>query len=416
MTKLSAAALILAAGRGSRIGGLQPKQYISLNGKALIRRTAECFLTYKNNKKEIIAPVIIVVNSGDRILYEQALGDLRDKIILAEGGATRQESVLSGLRALNRQEHMPDYVHIHDGARPFVSHALLDKIHAGLTPQNGIVPALPIAETLKRVDKRGFIVETLAREGLYAAQTPQSFPFLKILEIHEKAAAANRNDFTDDSAPAEVYGLPVKYIEGDSNNIKITWEKDIAVANRLLQMTENNTLRSENAPLSPPFPDIRTGNGYDVHRLGSGDGVILCGVKIPCPLALQGHSDADAALHALTDALLATCGAGDIGVHFPPSNPRWKGVDSAVFVNHAAEIVRKNGGQIINIDISLICETPQISPYRAAMIKSLQTMLQLPQERVSVKATTNETLGFIGRQEGIAAIATVNVFYKHDNI
>lgn len=374
----------------------------------LIRRTVEIFLNYQGKNSgqvKSIAPIIVVVNPADAILYRQALGDLADKILLADGGATRQESTLNGLHLLKTQMPTPSYVHIHDGARPFVSHDLLDKIHAALAPIYSLVPVLPVAETLKRLDAQDFITETVPRGRLYAAQTPQIFPFAAILAVHEQAAAAGRTDFTDDSALAEAYGLPVKTVAGDSRNIKITWEKDIAMADSLLQ-------QSEAAKTKPPFPDIRTGNGYDVHKLAVGSGVILCGVPVPCSLALQGHSDADVALHALTDALLATCGEGDIGVHFPPSDRQWKGAASEIFVRRAAEIVAQKGGQIVNIDITLICETPKIAPHRAAMVAKLQTMLGLTAERVSVKATTNETLGFIGRSEGIAAIATANVYYS----
>ncbi|KAA6205897.1 MAG: bifunctional 2-C-methyl-D-erythritol 4-phosphate cytidylyltransferase/2-C-methyl-D-erythritol 2,4-cyclodiphosphate synthase [Candidatus Tokpelaia sp.] len=402
---------MLAAGRGLRAGGRHPKQYARLGGVPLIRRTVEIFLNYRGkngSQVKSVAPVIVVVNPADAVLYRQALGDLADKILLADGGATRQESTLNGLHLLKTQRPPPSYVHIHDGARPFVSHDLLDKIHAALAPIYGLVPVLPVAETLKRLDTQDFIAETVPRGRLYAAQTPQIFPFAAILAVHEQAAAAGRTDFTDDSALAEAYGLPVKSIAGDSRNIKITWEEDIAMADSLLQQSG----QSEAAETKPLFPDIRTGNGYDVHRLGTGSGVVLCGVRIPCSLVLQGHSDADVALHALTDALLATCGAGDIGSHFPPSEQEWRGAASEIFVRRAAEIVAQKGGQIVNVDITLICEAPKIAPYRAAMAENLQTMLDLAAGRVSVKATTNETLGFIGRGEGIAAIATANVYYQ----
>lgn len=408
--EISVAALILAAGRGRRAGGGRPKQYASLSGVPLIRRTVENFLAYNresSGQSAKIAPIIVVVNPADEILYQQALGDLAGTVLTVAGGATRQESTLSGLRRLQELGSEPAYVHIHDGARPFVSPDLLARLYAGREPGCGIIPVLPVADSLKRLDARGFIAGAVPRERLFAAQTPQLFPFKAILSVHEQAAAAGRNDFTDDSALAAAYGLPVKTVAGDSRNSKITWEEDIAMANSLLQTAE----KGEKAASARPFPDIRTGNGYDVHRLGAGSGVVLCGVFIPCPLALQGHSDADVALHALTDALLATCGAGDIGSHFPPSEQKWRGAASEIFVRRAVEIVAQAGGRLVNVDITLICEEPHIAPHRAAMAAKLQAMLGLAAERVSVKATTNETLGFIGRGEGIAAIATANVYY-----
>jgi 2-C-methyl-D-erythritol 4-phosphate cytidylyltransferase/2-C-methyl-D-erythritol 2,4-cyclodiphosphate synthase len=235
------------------------------------------------------------------------------------------------------------------------------------------------------------------RAGLFAAQTPQGFPFDAILEAHEKAAESRRGDFTDDAAIAEWAGMPVEIVAGSPDNVKLTWARDIAMADDKLS--------------HGLFPDVRTGNGYDVHAFGPGDHVTLCGVAIPYEKSLTGHSDADVGLHALTDALLATCGAGDIGTHFPPSDPQWKGAASRRFVEHAAGIVRAKGGRIANADITLICEAPKIGPHREKMVEALSGMLGIVAERISVKATTNEKLGFIGRSEGIAAIATAGVIY-----
>jgi 2-C-methyl-D-erythritol 4-phosphate cytidylyltransferase/2-C-methyl-D-erythritol 2,4-cyclodiphosphate synthase len=258
---------------------------------------------------------------------------------------------------------------------------------------------MPVADTLKREARDGTVAETVPRAGLHAAQTPQGFPFAAILDAHEKAFRAGRGDFTDDAAIAEWVSMPVRLVTGSPDNVKLTWARDIAMADQRL------------AGSGSRFPDIRTGNGYDVHSFEAGDHVVLCGVPIPHDKKLAGHSDADVGLHALTDALLATCGAGDIGTHFPPSDPQWKGATSRLFVEHAADLVRQRGGRIANADVTLICEAPKIGPHRAAMTAAMAGMLKISPDRISVKATTNEKLGFIGRQEGIAAIATASVAY-----
>jgi len=417
-------AVLLAAGQGLRFGGDRPKQYQLVGSEPLLRRSVRVFADYGK-----IGSIIVVVPKGGMAVAEQVLGAFAGKVRLVEGGATRQQSALIGLRECQSLEHFqqkwtpvlrrkmrknkeleqftepgevktalaPDYVHIHDAARPFPSHHLLDKIISALTPQSGIVPALAVADTLKKANETGEIVATVDRQGLYRAQTPQSFPFAAILAAHEQAWQQGRDDFTDDASIAEYYGLPCKLIEGEASNIKITQPQDLEQANKM------------NNPSS--FPDLRTGNGYDVHALEAGEGVILCGIMIAHHSKLSGHSDADVALHALTDALLATMGAGDIGTHFPPSDPQWRGASSHIFVEHALELIRARGGRLVNIDITLIAEAPKITPRRAAMVARLAEILQLEAQRISVKATTNERLGFIGREEGIAAIATANVLY-----
>jgi 2-C-methyl-D-erythritol 4-phosphate cytidylyltransferase/2-C-methyl-D-erythritol 2,4-cyclodiphosphate synthase len=243
----------------------------------------------------------------------------------------------------------------------------------------------------------GLVGRTVPRDGLFAAQTPQGFGSDAILAAHERAHAAGRENFTDDAAIAEWAGIAVRLVEGSPDNVKLTWAREIEMANARLS--------------AGLLPDVRTGNGYDVHCFGPGDHVTLCGVAIPHAKTLSGHSDADVGLHALTDALLATCGAGDIGTHFPPSDMKWKGAASRIFVEEAVRIVRARGGRIANADITLIAESPKIGPHRAAMVAELASMLGISPERVSVKATTNERLGFIGREEGIAAIATASVVY-----
>ena len=259
------------------------------------------------------------------------------------------------------------------------------------------IPALAVSDTLKKADKK-VICGTVERAGLYAAQTPQAFPYLAILKAHISAVESGRSDFTDDASICEWAGIPVNIVEGSPDNVKLTWKRDIELA--------DERLSSHSA-----FPDVRTGNGYDVHSFEPGDHVTLCGVDIPHDAKLNGHSDADVALHALTDALLATRGAGDIGTHFPPSDPQWRGAASSIFVKHAVSIVRAAGGRIANADITLICEAPKVGPHRQAMTATLSELLDIDADRVSVKATTNEKLGFIGRKEGIAAIATATVVY-----
>jgi 2-C-methyl-D-erythritol 4-phosphate cytidylyltransferase/2-C-methyl-D-erythritol 2,4-cyclodiphosphate synthase len=261
-----------------------------------------------------------------------------------------------------------------------------------------VLPAIPVLDTLKRGGNDGCVTETVPRAGLFAAQTPQSFRFDAILAAHEQAALAGAGEFTDDAAIAEWAGIPVTLVAGAVDNVKLTIMRDIAMADERLSTTV--------------LPDVRTGNGYDVHQLEPGDGVTLCGVFIPHDQTLKGHSDADVALHALTDALLATCGAGDIGDHFPPSDPQWRGAASRIFIEHAARIVRENGGTIMNADVTLIAEAPKIGPHRDAMRARLSEFLDISLERCSVKATTNEQIGFVGRREGIAAIATATVVYR----
>lgn len=287
---------------------------------------------------------------------------------------------------------------IQDAVRPFVSNTLLDHVLAALLDgAQAVLPATAVTDTLKRGSAEGFSIGTVDRTGLHAAQTPQAFAFEPILAAHRAAAQSGLSDFTDDASIAEWAGIPVRLVEGDRENTKLTLARDIELAHEKLMKRQ--------------IPDVRTGNGYDVHQLEPGDGVTLCGVFIAHDHRLKGHSDADVALHALTDALLATCGAGDIGDHFPPSDPQWKGAPSKIFLAHAAKIVRDHGGTITNADVSLIAEEPKIGPYRQAMRQAMADILGIDLQRCSVKATTNEKIGFIGRGEGIAAIATATVVY-----
>ncbi|MBN9243316.1 MAG: bifunctional 2-C-methyl-D-erythritol 4-phosphate cytidylyltransferase/2-C-methyl-D-erythritol 2,4-cyclodiphosphate synthase [Mesorhizobium sp.] len=387
------AAVIVAAGRGERAGQADgPKQYRPIGGRAVIAHTLETFLSHP-----LVDLVAVAIHADDRELFALAAGLDAGRIITVVGGPTRQQSVRLGLLAL--AEHAPTHVLIHDAVRPFADTDLIARTIATIDQSEGALPAVPIADTLKREARDGTVAETVPRAGLYAAQTPQGFPFGPILAAHEKAHEAGRTDFTDDSAIAEWVRMPVRLVTGSPDNVKLTWARDIAMADQRL------------GGARPHFPDIRTGNGYDVHAFEPGDHVMLCGVRIAHDKKLSGHSDADVGLHALTDALLATCGAGDIGTHFPPSDPQWKGAASHLFVEHAAAIVRGRGGRIANADVTLICEAPKVGPHRPAMTTALAEMLHISPERISIKATTNEKLGFIGRQEGIAAIATASVIY-----
>ncbi len=388
--------VIVAAGRGERAGSAEegPKQYRPIGGKPVLSHTLQQFVTWPRS-----GPIVVVIHPDDRSLYDDATAGLHDpqRIIVTFGGATRQQSVLAGLQALS--ETSATHVMIHDAARPFIDHGVLDRVATVLDRGvPAVLPVIPVTDTLKRGGDDGLVRETVSRAGLYAAQTPQSFRFTDILDAHAKAAASGRHDFTDDASIAEWAGLPVTLAEGSVDNIKLTVKRDMAMADEKLSRFV--------------VPDVRTGNGYDVHQLEPGDGVTLCGVFIPHHLKLSGHSDADVALHALTDALLATCGAGDIGDHFPPTDMQWRGAASTIFLEHAAKLVRERGGVITNADVSLIAEAPKIAPHRDQMRKNIADTLGITIDRCSVKATTNEKMGFVGRNEGIAAIATATVVYR----
>lgn len=390
------AIVIVAAGRGERAGAPEegPKQYRRIGGRPVIAWTLDQFAKWEPARGRIV----IVIHPDDEELLANALGFVTELpgLQIVHGGATRQESVLSGLLAL--QDCSATHVLIHDAVRPFFDTALLERIGKALMAgDQAVLPAIPVADTLKKADQTRFVADTVSRDGLYAAQTPQAFSYPVIFDAHKRAVSEGRNDFTDDAGIAEWAGIRVRLVEGLADNVKLTLKRDIAMADEKLS--------------SNLIADIRTGNGYDVHKLVPGDHVTLCGVAIPHDQTLSGHSDADVAFHALTDALLATCGAGDIGDHFPPSDPQWRGAASKIFLAHAARIVRERGGIILNADVSLIAEAPKIGPHRTAMRQNIARCLDIDIERCSVKATTNETIGFIGRREGIAAIATASVSY-----
>lgn len=383
------AALIVAAGRGSRAGTDVPKQYVSIGGQTVLQRTIDPFADHPS-----IALVQTVIHPDDLDLYMASLS--RTPATLGApvtGGATRQASVRAGLEALAAAE--PDLVLIHDAARPFVSRDVIDRVIAALEAHCGAIPALPVADTLKRGGAGQTIVETVAREGLWRAQTPQGFCFAKVLDAHRAADVEGYCDFTDDAAIAEWAGLPVALVQGAAENVKITTAADVAEARA----------KCEAAMTLEP----RIGTGFDVHRFAEGSGVWLCGVEIPHTHKLEGHSDADVALHALTDALLGTIGDGDIGQHFPPSDPKWKGAASHLFLEDAARRVRERGGRIVNVDVTVLAEAPRIGPHRPAMQARVAEILGITPDRVGVKATTMEELGSIGRREGIVAMANALV-------
>ncbi|MCW2243349.1 bifunctional 2-C-methyl-D-erythritol 4-phosphate cytidylyltransferase/2-C-methyl-D-erythritol 2,4-cyclodiphosphate synthase [Azospirillum canadense] len=378
----SCIALIVAAGSGQRFGAERPKQYLDLAGKPILRRTAEAFLRHPQ-----VSAVRVVINPAFRDLYDVAVAGLG----LPEpvtGGGSRQDSVRNGLEALS--ESAPDLVLIHDAARPLIDAATISAVISALGQQPAAIAAIAVADTLKR-GREGVVADTVDRAGLWRAQTPQGFRFPEILAAHRAAAGL---ELTDDAAVAERAGLPVALVPAKEENFKVTTPDDLTRAAQILD-----------AGLS----DIRTGTGFDVHRFTDGDHVTLCGVRVPHTQKLEGHSDADVGLHALTDAILGALCAGDIGSHFPPSDPQWRGADSARFLKHAADLVADRGGKIAHVDVTVICERPKVGPHREAMVARIAEILGMDPGRVSVKATTTERLGFTGRGEGIAAQAVATV-------
>ncbi|MBV8975956.1 MAG: bifunctional 2-C-methyl-D-erythritol 4-phosphate cytidylyltransferase/2-C-methyl-D-erythritol 2,4-cyclodiphosphate synthase [Alphaproteobacteria bacterium] len=374
------AALIVAAGRGERAGAGLPKQYVPLMGKPVLRWSVEAFAG--------VADMIqVVIGADDAPRFAEALRDVAVLPPLA-GGATRQHSVMHGLEALAHLK--PDAVLIHDAARPLVGRNTIDAVIAALDDgADAAVPLLSVADTLRRLDDGHWT--TVPREGVLRAQTPQGFRFEKILKAHRDHKTLA---LTDDMALAELAGLAIVQVSGEETNLKITTPPDFASAERLL---------------SARLGDARTGFGFDAHRFVAGDHVWLCGVKVPHERGLEGHSDADAGLHALTDAILGACGEGDIGVHFPPGDERWRGAPSWKFLDHAAGLVHAKGAAVTHCDVTLICERPKIGPHREAMRARVAEILKLDVSRVSVKATTTEGMGFTGRGEGLAAQAVATV-------
>ncbi len=384
------AVIIVAAGRGRRAGpdknGL-PKQYQPVRNVPLLARTIRQFLA-----TESVSIVLPVIHVDDQTLY--AGMQLVHKRLLppAFGDATRQLSVLAGLEAL--KELQPDYVLIHDGARPFVPSAVINGVIAGLAEAEAVLPVTNVIDTIKRSDDGRTVGGTEDRTQLYAAQTPQGFHFSTILDAHRRAAEIS-DSFTDDAAIAEWARIPVALALGSTDNIKITAPGDFQRAEQFLDGA---------CPM-----ETRVGTGFDVHQFTQGDAVILGGVTIPHTAKLKGHSDADTALHVLTDALLGALAEGDIGTHFPPSDPQWKGEPSKTFLSFAASRVAAREGRIVNLDLTIICELPKIGPHTGKLRQNIADICGISLGRVSVKATTSEKMGFVGRGEGIATMGTATI-------
>ncbi len=386
---MTTAVIIVAAGAGLRVGGEIPKQYQQLGGEAVLRRTIAAFLSHPN-----IDHVLVVIGEGHEPLYKEAISGM-DLPVPVLGGATRQESVFNGLKAIVSLD--PANVLIHDAARPFVDAEIISAVIRELEFHSGCIPAVAVADTLKR-GSNGIIAETVDRSDLYGAQTPQAFRFAEIYKAHADAADSGRSDFTDDASIAEWAGLDVAIVSGKPHNNKITTAADLHDAANQPGAGKENMLN-----------DIRVGHGYDVHAFEAGDHVILCGLKIPHSRKLKGHSDADVGLHTLTDAILGALCEGDIGKHFPPSEEKWKGAASDAFLRHAANLVADRNGMISHVDLTLICQAPKIRPHVDAMRENVAQIIGIDVNRVSVKATTTEWLGFTGREEGIAAAATATI-------
>ena len=374
---MSIAAVIVAAGRGLRAGGDVPKQWQALAGLPVIRHTVQAIRAVPG-----IGTIVVVIHPDDRDRAEAALPDTK----LVDGGATRDASVRAGLEALVAEA--PDRVLIHDAARPAMPPAVALRVLAALDDHDAAAPALPVTDALWH-GTGGRVTGTMDRAGLYRAQTPQGFHFDAILAAHRAADAPA----ADDVEIARRAGIDVAIVEGDEVNLKITGPGDFARAERHLEAAM----------------DIRTGNGFDVHRFGPGTSVWLCGIEIPHDRALQGHSDADVGMHAVTDAIYGALAEGDIGRHFPPSDPQWKGAASHIFLDHACALARAQGFTITHVDCTLICERPKIGPHAVEMTAEMERIMGLEPGRISVKATTSERLGFTGREEGIAAMATATL-------
>jgi 2-C-methyl-D-erythritol 4-phosphate cytidylyltransferase/2-C-methyl-D-erythritol 2,4-cyclodiphosphate synthase len=394
MTQNPTAILVVAAGRGTRIGAAVPKQYLHLAGQSLLTHTMRALLD-----ADPAARLLVVIHPDDADLFAASVAAI-DRVdaprVLAPvpGGATRQASVRAGLAALAGLPDRPQVVLIHDGARPFPSPGLIARAEAAAIRDGAAVPGLAVTDTIKEIDETGRIVATPRRAALRAVQTPQAFRFDLIYDAHVAADAAGARDLTDDAAIAEWAGHPVHIFEGDPGNMKVTSPEDVIAAE---------------ARLIRDCPDVRMGQGYDVHAFGPGDHVWLGGLKVPHTRGLVGHSDADVLSHAITDALYGALGDGDIGSHFPPSDPQWKGADSSIFLAAAAAAVRARGGMIAHIDATVVCETPKVGPHRDAIRARIAEVVDLPLDRVAVKATTSERLGFTGREEGIATLAIATV-------
>ena len=386
---MTVAAVIVAGGSGMRAGGERPKQYQLIGGRPVIWWTCKAFLDHPG-----VAHVQAVIGEGHEAMFHEATAGLGLAAPVI-GGVTRQDSCRIGVESMVAVN--PSRILIHDAARPFVSPDLIGHVIAWLERFPAVIPGMPVAETLKFAPG-GIVSRTVDRAGIWTAQTPQGFAFDSILAAHRKALAEATANLTDDASVAEHAGIAISMIPGRPENRKLTTAEDIDIANRDMMGRQMEQL-----------PDIRVGQGIDIHPFTAGIAVTLCGVEIPCCMALQGHSDADAAMHALTDAILGCIGEGDIGTHFPPSDPQWKGAPSRIFLARAMELLAERRGLIANADITILAEVPKIAPHVAAMKAVLGPLLRVDTSRIAIKATTMEKLGAIGRKEGIMAFATVTV-------
>jgi 2-C-methyl-D-erythritol 4-phosphate cytidylyltransferase / 2-C-methyl-D-erythritol 2,4-cyclodiphosphate synthase len=392
--KMSVVALIVAAGRGSRAGEGIPKQYRVLHSKPVITRTLETFLDCPG-----IDAAAVVIHWDDQDFYEASLKALPAHLLpkllaCVHGGETRQDSVRHGLEAL--ANFAPDIVLVHDAARPFAAAGLIERAVEAAGRWSAAVPGITVTDTIKVIGEHSEVVSTPDRASLRAVQTPQAFHYPTLLDAHRKAAALHLNAFTDDGALAEWAGLPVHVFEGEPGNIKLTHPADFHEAERRLKGTSMSYV-------------TRLGTGFDVHAFGEGDHVWLGGIKVAHDRGVVAHSDGDVILHALTDAVLGALADGDIGTHFPPSDPQWRGASSDRFLAYAVDLVRRRGGLVDHLDTTLLCEKPRLGPHREAMRRRIAEIAGLRLDQVSLKATTTEKLGFTGRGEGIAAQAAATI-------
>jgi 2-C-methyl-D-erythritol 4-phosphate cytidylyltransferase/2-C-methyl-D-erythritol 2,4-cyclodiphosphate synthase len=382
----SVAAVVVAAGRGLRAGGGLPKQYRPISGEPVIRSSLALMSWHGE-----VSAVLPVIHPDDAAAYASASKGLK-LMQPVFGGATRQASVRAGLEALKASQ--PEIVLVHDAARPFCSAALVSRAISACAKTGAAIPTLEVSDTIKSVDGEGLVTATHDREALRSVQTPQAFAYAALFDAHRRAAEAGREDFPDDAALAEWAGMKVSTFDGEPNNTKLTTDDDFAHA-------EAKRISS--------LADLRVGNGFDVHPFGDGDHVMLGGVRIPHGRGFVAHSDGDVAIHALVDAILGALTDGDIGAHFSPNDPRWRGASSDRFLAFAAERVRARGGRIAHLDVTIVCEEPRIHPHRDAMRQSIAAIADIAAERVAVKGASSEKLGFTGRGEGIAAFATATV-------